>query len=155
MGNIGTLKWNSYKKIINSIRDDFNKETVIWLSHAPTVVSEFNEEKEETYTLIPLDCLVGYNYFRTWPITKHKESGNLDDQNLVILLNVDYLVGLGHTTPDRYFDFQPEKDLFKLKGIIYRGEGDTHLAQASDEPLLQQIILTREETNTGDIKFEK
>jgi len=155
MPKIGLSKWNAYRKAINDIHEEYNQETIIWLRHAPAGVAMYNEEKEETYTEIELMALVGYNYFRTWPITKHKTTGNLDDQNLIVMFNIKYLTGLGYTTPDGYFDFKPEQDIFNINGIIYRADGDTQLAQASTDPLLMQVIMRREEVKTGVSKLDQ
>lgn len=153
MGYLSDADWARYRDIINSVHEDFNQDNLLWRRLNPTQVNLFNEEAPETYTDINLKALVGYNYFRTWPITRHSESGEQDNQNMVVYLNRNYLSTLGYLTPEGYFDYRPDKDTFIHRGIQYKCEGDTFLAQAKDTPLLIQLILRREELRTGDTPF--
>lgn len=147
--------WNRYKSMVNKIHDQFNQDILIWRSWAPSVVDEFNEDKEETYTDTELKILLGYNVYRTWPMTNNQNSGGLDKQNMIALINVNYLKELGLTNQHNYLDFDPEKDMFIHRGVIYKGQGDTFIAQANNEPLLFQLILERQETEVGTERYNQ
>jgi hypothetical protein len=154
MGNIGKARWNKYKNLINKIHKEFNQDTLTWRKHTPQGVTQFNEGIENNYEDFELKILIGYNSYRTWPITKHnQDTGEIDNQNLVVYINVSYLKELGYTDQHGYFQFNPANDKFIHRGIIYKGEGDTFLSQASDEPLLFILVLRREEEITGKSRF--
>ncbi len=162
MGRILQSTWDKFKNIINGIHDDFNQDTVIWRrskeSRSTTEpVYRFNEQEQNDatdYDDIPLQVLVAYNYYRTWPITKQTESGELDNQNMSLLINIKYLSDLGYLTAKGYFDFQPDRDYFIHRGIKYKGEGDSLVSQAKADPLLFQIILHREEVLVGQDRHD-
>ncbi len=154
MAYISDADWAKYREIINSVHDDFNQDNLTWRRANSTQVALFNEQAENNYTDIVLKALVGYNFFRTWPMTRHSESGELDNQNMVVYLNRDYLSKLGYLTPEGHFNYRPDKDTFIHRGIEYKCEGDTLLAQAKDTPLLIMLILRREELKTGDTPFQ-
>ena len=147
---ISDARWNTYKALINSIRDSFNQDTLLWRRAQVTSIPLYNEDNPfDSFTDINLKVLVAYNYFRTWPITKDTIQGATDEQNMVIHINRDYLDGLGYLTAEGYFDFKPEDDVFIHRGIRYRTSGDTFHSQAKDEPLFIQLILVRDVIATG------
>ena len=141
--------WQKYRDIINSVHDDFNKDILIWRRNVPVTIPLFNESPLNEYQDINLKVLIAYNYFRTWPITRHTNTGELDNQNMAVYINRKYLQDLGYTTDQGYFNFRPDKDIFVHRGIHYKCEGDTLIAQAGSLPLLIQLILRREEIPTG------
>lgn len=146
--------WAKYKNLMFKAHESFNQDTIVWVKHTPRV-QLFQEQEEPSGNRINLLGLVGFNFFRTWPITKHSNSGELDNQNMLVMFNREYLTNLGYVTPNGYFDFDPDKDYFIHRGIKYKAEGDTFLSQAKDEPLHIQIILRREETITGEEPFNQ
>jgi len=152
---IGNSIWNRYKKIIDDVHEDFNQDIITWKRNLPTTVNFFNEQENQEYTSIDLRVLVGYNYFRTWPITRHNEQGESDNQNMIIMINRSYLSRLGYLTEKGYFDFKPDKDYFFHRGIKYKSEGDTLLSQAKDTPLFIQLVLRREELLSGEDQFKQ
>lgn len=142
--------WGKFKAIIDRFHSVVNQDNLIWLRHTPQVTLFNEEESSLAPTSITLKVLIGYNFFRTWPITRHSESGELDNQNMVVLINREYLRSLGYLTPQGYFNFRPDKDYFLHDGIKYKSEGDTYLSQAGETTkLFIQLILKREEVDTG------
>lgn len=144
--------WSKYKSVMKKAHDAFNQDVLIWVRHRP-IVTLFNEQEEPSGDRVELKVLVGYNFFRTWPITKHSQSGELDNQNMIVMINREYLGDLGYVTANGYFNFKPDKDYFIHRGIKYKAEGDTLLSQAHNDPLHFQLILRREETITGEEQF--
>jgi len=151
---ITPTQFNRYKNLINKVDESFNKDTLVWRRASAATIPEFFEDNlNDTYTDINLDVLVGYNYFRTWPVTKDTLEGANDEQNMVIHINRDYLTKLGYTTPQGYFNFKPEDDIFIHRGIKYRSFGDTFHSQAGDEPLFIQLVLKRDIVPTGTDRY--
>lgn len=145
---IGAAGWARFKAVIKDAHDTWNKAQITWQRFAPTTVPLYNEGQNEAYTNITLLALVGFNEFRTWPITDKKNSGELDNQNMIMLLNREYLGEQGLLNADGYFEFNSGKDYFIHMGIKYKAEGDTGLSQDQADPLLIQIVLRREEKLT-------
>jgi hypothetical protein len=118
-------------------------------------IARFNEENIDNGIPIPLKVLISYNYFRTWPLSKHDTQGESDNQNMAVFINRDYLSSLGYLTSKGYLSFNPATDFFIHRGIKYKGEGDTFASQAYDDPLLILIVLRREEILTGEVLHEQ
>ena len=159
---LSSATWDKYARVINGVNSDFNQDGVLWKRSLVTrsntePVPRFNEQEQNEstdYDYIPLLVLLDYNYFRKWPLTKETESGELDNQNMAMILNRKYLSDLGYLTSEGYFDFQPDKDYFIHRGIKYKAEGDTLVSQANNNPLLFQIILHRKGLLTGEERYE-
>jgi hypothetical protein len=149
MDLIGATNRAKFKSVMRDAHDTFNKAVLVWKRSAPTTVSLYNEQEPVVYTDIDLNVLVGYNSFRTWPIVQQTNAGELDNQNMVVYINREYLGELGYLTSEGYFDFRPDQDVFIHMGIRYKCEGDTGLSQNQDLPLLVMLILRREETLEG------
>lgn len=150
MDRVGSAKWGNYKKLMKDAHDTFNQAEVIWRRYTSfSVNQDFNEDKSEQYSDVLLKVLFGYNFFRTWPITKHSTSGELDNQNMIMLINREYLNDRGFLADSGYFNFDPSNDRFIYQGIIYKSEGDTALSQAPSDPLHIQLVLKREEIKVG------
>lgn len=149
-----TAQWQAYKNIINDVHDSFNQDTVTW--HRFTKgLQRYGEDDitKDTYTDIPLKCLISYNIFRTWPMTAETPSGGVDKENIVMILNKNYLSENGYLNSSGFFALDPGKDFFIHMGLTYRSAGETPVAQAGDENLLFYVILSREETPTGTEKY--
>lgn len=151
---LSTAQWQVYKNIINKAQDSFNQDNITWHRHA-WGFQRYGEDTKanENYTDIVLKCLVGYNVFRTWPMTRETTGGAIDKENIVLLLNKKYLEDLGYLNADGFFAMDPGKDKFTHRGIAYRAAGETEVAQAGDDPLLFYIVLKREDSITGDAKY--
>jgi len=147
-------QWQTYKNIINKAATSFNKETLIWRRYVRGF-DRWGEDKatSKVYTDIELLCLIAYNAFRTWPMTDESPSGALDKENIVVMLNKQYLDDLGYLNSDGYIDMDPGEDIFVHMGITYRSAGETPVSQAGDDPLHFYLILKREETDTGSDKY--
>lgn len=142
--------WTTVRGIIRDAHDTFNQDTITWVSHTQTTVARYNEDDPGyTPTNIELKCLLGYNYFRTWPMSRFEEEGEIDEENMIVLFNKDYLSDLGYLTSEGYFNYKGDRDLFIHRGIKYRPAGDTLLSQAKDNPLFLMVILRREVVPTG------
>ena len=81
---------------------------------------------------------------RSEDTVKATVTGELDDENLSILVTKSYIEQLGHLTPEGYWDFNWSEDRFVINGITYKPSGDTQVAQAKDEALVFMVILKRD-----------
>lgn len=147
-------QWEVYKNLINGVASSFNKEVVEW-GRAEFKKDPYGESTEQGFTFVNLEALLGFNTFRTWPITDHTEAGELDNQNMFMMLNRKYLSDNGWLTPQGYFNFDPASDIFKHRGIQYKSDGDTLASQAKDDPLHLYLILVRQEINTGTDQYDQ
>jgi len=148
------LQWQSYRNVINQAAEGFNNDVLIW--RRQTRSFQRNGEDDATVPAhidINLDCLIAYNVFRTWPMSDETISGMLDKENIVAILNKDYLRGLGYLNSTGFFDMDPGQDKFFHRGMEYRSAGETEVAQAGDDPLMFYIVLAREESATGSKKY--
>lgn len=137
--------WDYYKKIVNDFIDtDVGKQSIIWRRHINQPLI-YGEDSGDVYDDIPLNVLIQYNSFRTWPTNQATTSGELDNQNMAILVSARLLGDLGYLNSDGYWDFNQSEDRFIIKGITYKSSGDTQVSQAKDEALLFMVILKREE----------
>lgn len=139
--------WDRYKHIVQKfLEDDSGRQTVAWCRNIDQPLF-MGEDVKPKYELVPIEVLCYYNAFRNWPINKATVSGELDDENLVILIPkssiTDYLNTMG------YFKFNWSEDRFIINGISYKPDGDTEVAQAKDEAIVFQIIIKRDR----DTKF--
>lgn len=141
-------QWAMYKNLIDNVAGSFNQDTLQWgtLEFAKDL---YGEHVERAHQFTTLEVLIGYNTFRTWPITKHTDAGELDDQNMMVMLNRQYLFNNGWLTPEGYFNFSPSEDIFVHKGITYKADGDTLSSQAGADPLHIHLVLVRQEKITG------
>lgn len=139
--------WDLYKRIVNDFIDaDAGKQPIIWKRYINQPLP-FGEDSGEQYEDVPLDVLVGYNSFKTWPSNLATVSGELDNINAVIWVSARLLGELGYLNPQGYWDFERSYDRFILNGITYKASGDTQVSQAKDEALLFMVVLKREEEN--------
>lgn len=146
--------WNKFNAAMRSQHEGFNQADLIWVRN-PNDVPEFNEDLRNGGQRITLKVLIGFNNFRTWPITRTDTGGQADVQNQVALINRQYLRELGYLNSSGYLDFKPDRDYFFHMGIRYKSEGDTPLAQAFNDPVLMMLILRREEVETGEKQFNQ
>lgn len=134
--------WDRYKHIVQKfLEDDAGRQTIGWCKNLDQPLF-MGEDVAPEYVLIPIEALCYYNAFRNWPINKATITGELDDENLVILIPKSsikpYLNSFG------YLKFNWSEDRFIINGITYKPSGDTEVAQAKDEPIVFQIILKRD-----------
>lgn len=142
--HVPNKSWDRYKKIITDFLDiDAGRQTIIWAKHVNQMLSHA-EDTIPYYYNIPIEALCYYNFFRNWPINKSTPSGELDDENLSILISSDFIRKIGYLNSEGYFDFNWEQDRFVINGIVYKPSGDTQVAQAKDQALVFQIILKRD-----------
>jgi hypothetical protein len=150
---ITDAEWQKYRDIIDGIHTDFNQDTLLWRRY-PKSIPRYFEYAKGTPVDVSLQVLIQYNWFRGWPITRRTEEGEMDEQNMVVLINIKYLSDNGYLNSNGYFDLDADKDRFIHNGYEYKCEGDTLVAQAKDTPLLIQLILKRKtratSVNTGE-----
>lgn len=148
-------QWQAYKDIVNSVHSSFNQDIITWrrLLHGLHRYGETDNKDNETESDIELRCLIQYNVFRTWPMSEETVGGQIDHESIVMMLNKKYLSDNGYLNSDGNFAYNPGKDIFIFQGQRYRSAGDTPVSQAGDEPLFIWVILSREETITGESKY--
>lgn len=142
--------WQKFKSVINGLATDFfNQDQVVWYRQIQNI-DPHGEGIEGTFEQVNLNCLIGYNDFRTWPLDKVTEAGSIDMQHMYLILNVEYLRENGYLNSNGYFAINVENDYFEHKGIFYETDGDTLSAQAGDEPVLFYLVLKRKVYATGN-----
>lgn len=134
--------WDRYKHVVQKfLEDDSGRQTIGWCRHIDQMLY-MGEDKSPKYTLVVIEALCYYNAFRNWPINKATVSGELDDENLVILIPKSSIQQ--YLNSHGYFQFNWSEDRFIINGIPYKPDGDTDVAQAKDEAIVFQIILKRD-----------
>lgn len=141
--------WANYKEIINNFHNDAFQQEITWVK-CINWISEFSEDDSIQTQDITIKGLVNYNDYRSWPVTVPSITGDIDAQSCLLYLNIQYLIDNNLVTAGNHFKFDPGRDKFIINGMKYKAMGESQTAQASNEPLLQFIILKREETLTGD-----
>lgn len=144
---ITDAQWATYRDLINSAGQTFNTEPVIWRRKIQNM-DYHGEGMAKVYNDITLLGLIQYNVLRVWPIQILTESGKMDNENCLLILNKDYLRGLGYLNANDYFTFDGGFDRFVIRGQTYQVRGDTEAAQEHNDPLLYYIILIREQLST-------
>ena len=77
-----------YKHIVqNFIDQDAGLQEVIWLKHIQYPLPFGEDDDENNYERIPLQALINYNAFRTWPLNVGTPSGELDEINCAMLVS--------------------------------------------------------------------
>lgn len=136
--------WDRYKQIITQFMDvDAGRQTIVWAKNVNQILSH-GEDFIPKYYKINIEALCYYNAFRNWPINKPTMEGELDDENLSILVSAEYIKELGYMNKDGYWDFNWSMDRFVINGIVYKPSGDTQVAQAKDKALVFMVILKRD-----------
>lgn len=136
--------WNKYKNIVSKFLDnDAGRQKIIW-AHYPNQLIPFGEDSKPNYLLRVIEALCYYNAFRNWPINRDTVTGELDEENLSIIISSKYLKDHGYLNSHGYFDFNWSSDRFVINGIVYKPAGDTQVAQAKDEALAFLVILKRD-----------
>lgn len=145
---ISPATWANYAAILRDFHDTAFQNNIIW-RRTVLIINPNGEDPIEEITDTNLKGLIDYDYFRKWSTQNFSEAGSLDGSNIVLLLNRVYLQENGWINLNGNFAFDLEKDRFIQKGIIYKPTGFTDMSQAQADPLLCMVILSREETNTG------
>lgn len=148
-----TNQWAAYRQVINLASASFNNESIIWNRVSIKLDRDGDDANKPTFLPINLNALIQYNIYRTWPIDRSTDTGLIDNQSILIILNKDYLAGLGYITSNNNFDFNPSFDYFTVQGIDYKPMGDTPAGQAGDDPLLVFIVCERKRIETGKKYF--
>lgn len=136
--------WGRYKKIITQFMDnDSARQKLVWAKSSQQLLSH-GEDSRQLYYGVGIEALCYYNAFRNWPINQATLTGELDNENLSILISKNFIEKLGFLNSSGYWDFDWAKDRFIINGIVYRPDGDTQVAQAKDEALVFMVILKRD-----------
>ena len=150
MGFLNKKVWDKYKQIISQfVDDDVGKQKIIWARHVNQLLA-FGEDIIEQYDRLEIEALCYYNAFRNWPINKTTKAGELDDENLSIIISKNYLSNKGYINDEGYWNFNWAEDRFVINGLVYKPSGDTQISQAGDEAILFLIILKRDRDTTLD-----
>lgn len=140
---------DKFRKTQESHQKDVMETPLLW-KKSKHRRDEFGEDiPAEEYDDISLLCLPNYNYMRTWPITQHTESGELDKQSVQVYLSRKMLKDAGYLNDKGLFVYDPAKDIFIFDGLVWKDSGDTNASALQDNPLLFSLILMRQETPTG------
>lgn len=147
--------WDSYKQVINDFHNDAFQQEVKWIRTNRNWRTEFGEDNTQYpgNSIQVLKGLISYNTYRSWPTTNPTRSGERDLQNMLLFLNTEYLIENGFTNDGKLLNFDPGRDRFEVQGLIYKSMGESHASQTNDSPLLQFIILEREEADNTSPKF--
>ena len=136
--------WDRYKRIISTFMDkDAGRQSIIWAKNVDQLLTH-GEDYIPKYYRIEIEALCFYNAFRNWPINKATVSGELDEENLSILVTMEYIESIGYLNKDGYWDFDWSKDRFVINGQGFKPSGDTQVAQAKDQALVFMVILKRD-----------
>lgn len=131
---------DAFRDALNTFSNDVDKTIITWKTNSVRK-DNFGEEIDQSKTR-QLNCTLAYNYFRTWPINLQTEGGKVDKENLVVILNYDYLDGLGYIV-NGTMPIDRGSDVFIIEGIEYSVYGDTNVSQAGDLPISVYLILQR------------
>ena len=140
-----------FRQAINDASDTFNKQLIEW-KHLTKKLDYFGDDRpgNTTFTTVTLLVLVQYNAWNVLPVDRINNDGITDRETIVLIFNKDYLRALGYIDINtNSFNFDPSNDRFILNGIVYKNMGDTPAAQGFDDALLQYIICSRDEKETG------
>lgn len=136
--------WDRYKQIIQDFMDtDAGRQSITWAKAVKQLLSHAEDTIPKYYNK-PIEALCYYNAFRNWPINKATSTGELDDENLSIMVSRKYLEERGYLNKNGYWDFDWAEDRFVINGICYRPTGDTQVSQAKDEAIVFLVILKRD-----------
>ena len=96
MVKVSDKAWAKYKRIVQDFLDeDAGKQKIIWAKHIDQMLSH-GEDYLSQYHYIEIEVLCYYNAFRNWPINESTTSGELDEENLSIMISRQYLNKLGY-----------------------------------------------------------
>lgn len=145
--------WNKFQTILEDFHDaDVGKQPILWKRWI-NIPSMYGEDDTNNFEDVQIEALIGYNYYRTWPINRNTSTGELDTQNQVVWVSKRYLEENGWLSENGYWDFDRVMDRFVLDGIVYKASGDTTMTQAKDNSVLFFLILKREEITNQDDNF--
>ena len=88
--------WDRYKKIIRTFMDiDAGRQEITWAKHVDQLPTHA-EDYYQVYQPITIEALCYYNSFRNWPINKETVTGELDDENLSIMVTDSFIKSIGY-----------------------------------------------------------
>lgn len=152
MKQIRDQDWTDFKNLIQTDAfDTFAPNTIIiWRrSINPAVADRYREDGPATTVDINLRAIVNYNYMRSWPVTSFEEAGELQAQSIQVLFSMADLEAGGYLT-DGHFSYNPDYDRFVVDGIIRKPAGDSGVSQDNTGPLLYEVIMVEQATETGE-----
>lgn len=147
---IDDTEWAEYEDDINDFHNDAFQQSLIWHRTLLRLDVNGNDSNPTTKVPITLKCLIQYNHFRSWPISKESIPGQIDAESVLVFINVEYLKREGFTNIHNQFKYDPGLDRFEIDGIMYVDKGNSKTAQTKDKTLLHFLVLKREEIETGN-----
>lgn len=152
MSLISSAEWEMYKQSQELASTNFNK-TVITHRKYEVFKDRFGEDPMgmgAQFVDYDIECNILSNYFRSWPMGDVKVSGEIDEENATLIIHYPFLRDNDMLTPEGYFDFDPARDEFIIKGRRWKAYGDIDVSYAHDEPMYFWLILKRYNTETGN-----
>lgn len=144
--------FTEFNEVINDALESFSTKTLLWYRKISNL-SDFMEDTGDLGNMqappIAIPVLCNYNYMRSWPITRNTDAGEVDKQSVQILISKKWLNSNGYLTNEGYFNYSPSLDRFRIDGLVHKSQGDTLVSQSNTD-LIFSMILTREETTTGN-----
>lgn len=142
------IDWDKYKATLDDFLQTAGTGVVVW-NKTTSFIDRYGEDpgSSKKYETIIMNGLIQFNFFRTWPISDVKDSGVIDNENVVVFFHKDYLNRNGWLNSDGNLDHDPALDTFIIQGVIYKDKGNTPVAQAGSDPALFLLILQREDKN--------
>ena len=147
---LSTADWQLFRQTINNASATFNTADIIWKHLTKRLAFDGDDRPgTTTFTSITLKALVQYNVFRVWASDKLTSEGKAQKDAVVVIINKDYLRGLGYVNANGNFNYLPEYDRFVVDGRVYKEMGGSQASQANSDPLLVYLILAPDELETG------
>lgn len=146
---VSNSRWAKYKSCIADFMDTAGQTPVIWRRFNFGLDRYQEDNDNSSFTDTPIVGLFQYNYFRSWPLNKDEEGGELDKESTVLLLDMRFLRDNGFLNANDNFDYNEDADRFIIDGIVWKSFGYTKIASAQNEGLIFQIILKRDPVETG------
>lgn len=135
--------WKRYKSILNDFMShDAARQPVLWL-RKPEQLTAFGEDAGIIWEPHIILSLFQYNYIRTWPFNDLGTAGEIDTSNIMMYISKEFLSINGYIDQHGYWDFNWAQDRFIVNGKVYKPGGDTQVAQASEDPLLFLVVMSR------------
>lgn len=128
---------------------DAARQPVLWL-RKPEQLTAFGEDAGIIWEPHIILSLFQYNYIRTWPFNDLGTAGEIDTSNIMMYISKEFLSINGYIDQHGYWDFNWAQDRFIVNGKVYKPGGDTQVAQASEDPLLFLVVMSR--TNSEESK---
>jgi hypothetical protein len=148
---ISSAEWAQFSNDLNVFNSEVGNQQVTW-KHITVNLPRYGEGEPPTYDTRTIQCVVSYNAFRVWPISKETDAGTIDKEYCYLLMNNTILLANGWMTAEGNFKYNPNGDIFIVDGIEHEPSGDTPVSPNNTSPLYTILILKRKTVNTPFIE---